>query len=91
MNALIQFIKVVLITAFISGLLYAIGQAVNNLIPWSNITTFFGMIRQWSSLIDFIFPTDTLWQIVGLIFSVYPFLWSIMAIKILINNSGLRE
>ena len=91
MNALIQFIKVVLITAFISGLFYAIGQAVNNLIPWSNITTFFGMIRQWSSLIDFIFPTDTLWQIVGLIFSVYPFLWSIMAIKILINNSGLRE
>jgi hypothetical protein len=49
------------------------------------------MIRQWSSLIDFIFPTDTLWQIVGIVFSVYPFLWSAMAIKVLINNSGLRE
>lgn len=91
MNAIIQAIKVVLVTTFISGLLYVIGQGVNALIPWANITIFFGMIRQWSSLIDFIFPTDTLWQIVGLIFSIYPFLWSIVAVKILINNSGLRE
>jgi len=91
MNSIIQFFKVILVSVFIGGLLYTIGQAVNEFIPWENITIFFGMIRQWSSLIDFIFPTDTLWQIVGLIFSVYPFLWSIMAIKILINNSGLRE
>jgi len=91
MNSAIQFFKVILISAFLGGLLYAIGQAVNKLIPWEYITIFFGMIRQWSSLIDFIFPTDTLWQIVGLIFSIYPFIWSIMAIKILINNSGLRE
>lgn len=91
MNALIQLIKVTIVVTFLSGILYAIGQGVNNLIPWNNVTIFFGMIRQWSSLIDFIFPTDTLWQIVGIIFSIYPFIWSAMAIKVLINNSGLRE
>lgn len=91
MNALIQLIKVTIVVTFLSGILYAIGQAVNVLIPWNNVTIFFGMIRQWSSLIDFIFPTDTLWQIVGIIFSIYPFIWSAMAIKVLINNSGLRE
>jgi len=91
MNAILQFIKITIIITFLSGLLYAIGQAINTLIPWDNITIFFGMIRQWSGLIDFIFPTDTLWQIIGIIFSVYPFLWSAMTIKVLINNSGIKE
>ncbi len=91
MGALLQLIKITVIITFLTGLLYGIGQAVNVLIPWNNITIFFGMIRQWSSLIDFIFPTTTLWKIVGLVFSIYPFIWSVMAIKILINNSGLTK
>lgn len=67
-----------LISLFII-LLTALGVGINAVVPWIWLTNMFSIIKFFSSQIDFLWDTTTMWTITGLIFGIEIIKWSFKA------------
>lgn len=56
--------------------LYTLGAAMNALVPWGWLVSFFVILRQFLALLNWIIDIDTLVIIVGLSFTFQLSLWT---------------
>lgn len=46
--------------------LRVLGGAVNSILPWDNLTIFFGIVQRFGNVFAFTWDVQTLWTLVGL-------------------------
>jgi len=74
-NSIISFLKSVAFIPVLLGAMLALGYAINTLVPFEYLTIFFGIIRRFGSVFDFIWDTTTLWLLVGLRLQIEVVYW----------------
>lgn len=83
-----EVMKILKPTAFIGALLVALrilGGVINNLIPWTWLTSFFSIMRWGLGLLDFMWDTDTLIIVIGLVLAINVAYWAFKGVLAVIN------
>jgi len=72
---MIKLLKTISMITLLITALSVLGGAINSFFAWDWLTSFFGIIRSYASVFDFMFDTTTLWILVGYSFLIEASIW----------------
>jgi len=88
---MISLFKNFALISVITAILYGLGVAIDHLLPWTWLVTFFALIRQLIMPFDFLWDTTTLFSIISISLSIEAIFWSVKALMSIIHASGLNQ
>lgn len=81
-------LKNILLTSIVLGIMISVGTALNAIIPWENLQSFFSFLMFMVAPFDFFWDTETTLLLItfSLLYEIYN--WGIRGLLILIHYSG---
>lgn len=88
---MISLFKNFALLSVITAVLYGLGAAVDNLLPWSWLTVFFALVRDLVMIFDFLWDTDTLFSIISISLMIETFFWTLKGFMVVIHTAGFNK